>query len=233
MRVKDLFKWLLYPLPLRIKSGPLEGLRWIPSSGSRFIRGVFEPEKTAAIIDTIRAGDLILDIGAHVGYYTVLMSRLAGARGRVHAFEPRGINHAFLRKHVRINRCGNVTLHRKAVGSRVGPVMMETRTGTGTGRVSESGNTRVEMTSVDQLAASGAIAPPTFLKIDVEGGEVEVLEGAIETIRRQLPRIILATHGDELEARCAELLRPLDYAGREINQPSGDKETVYISSRNP
>ena len=89
-QLHELLKRLLSPITLPIAGGPLAGCPWIVSSGSSFLRGRYEPEKTEAVLDLVREGDVVYDIGAHVGYFTVLFSREVGPGGRVFAFELMG-----------------------------------------------------------------------------------------------------------------------------------------------
>jgi hypothetical protein len=114
----------------------------------------------------------------------------------------------------------------KALGDHSGHAKLETRTGSGTGYVSETGNEEIEITSIDELVGSGALPAPTFLKIDVEGGEMAVLRGARNVIEKQRPRMILATHGDAIDAECRALLSEWNYDMRDIDHESGTKEMI-------
>ncbi len=232
--IREFFKWMLYPTSIKIMSGPLAGYKWIPSSGSNFIRGTYEPEKTSAICKMVKRGDTVLDIGAHVGYFSILMSKLVEDTGWIYSFEPRRINFTFLKRHIHINNCKNITVFEKAVGGYDGEALLETRTGTGTGKISNTGNIKVGITSIDSLYSRNPdLRRPTFMKIDVEGGEVEVLKGAAFTIHAHKPRIILATHNSELDEECNQWMKNEGYYSEEINQMVGDKETVYYHSLNP
>lgn len=226
--IHEFFKRLLSPLMLPIRGGPLRGKRWIAASGSNFISGRYEPEKTATIGANVRAGDVVFDVGAHVGYFTVLMSQLVRPGGRIFAFEPRPLNQRFLERHLRVNGCDNVEVLHLSLGDRNGPARLETRTGTGTGHLSEHGDLAVEMASVDELVESGRLPPPTFIKIDVEGGEVMVLEGARRVLETHRPRMVLATHGDELDNLCRAFLMPLGYSMTDIGQVKGDVEYLVL-----
>jgi len=219
-------KWLLSPLMLRIRSGPLEGRKWKASSGIRFVKGTYEPKNVEAIQKTVRENDVAYDVGAHVGYFAVLMGDLVGSAGKVIAFEPRGLNLGYLQKHVATNNCHNIQIVSKALGDHSGHAKLETRTGTGTGYVSDTGDEDIEITSIDELVESGALPPPTFLKIDVEGGEMAVLRGAQKVIESQRPRMILATHGDAIDAECRALLREWNYDMQDIDHESGTKEMI-------
>lgn len=219
-------KWLLSPLMLKIRSGPLEGRKWKASSGIRFIKGTYEPKNVEAIQKTVKENDVAYDVGAHVGYFSVLMGDIVGSGGKVVAFEPRGLNLGYLRQHVSVNHCDNIEIVSKAVGDHSGHARLETRTGSGTGYVSETGDEDVEITSIDELVEKGALPAPTFLKIDVEGGEMAVLRGARKIIASQRPRMILATHGDDIDAECRALLGEWNYDLQDIDHESGTKEMI-------
>ena len=209
-----------------LRSGPLEGRKWKASSGIRFIKGTYEPKNVQAIQNTVQENDIAYDVGAHVGYFAVLMGDLVGSAGKVIAFEPRGLNLGYLQKHVSVNNCQNIQIVSKALGDHSGHAKLETRTGSGTGYVSDTGDEDIEITSIDELVESGALPPPTFLKIDVEGGEMAVLRGAQKVIASQRPRMILATHGDEIDAECRALLREWNYDMQDIDHESGTKEMI-------
>jgi FkbM family methyltransferase len=211
---------------LKIRSGPLQGRKWKASSGVRFIKGTYEPKNVEAIQKTVREDDVAYDVGAHVGYFSVLMGDIVGSGGKVVAFEPRGLNLGYLRQHVAVNHCNNIEIVSKAVGDHSGHAKLETRTGSGTGYVSETGDEDVEITSIDELVETGALPAPTFLKIDVEGGEMAVLRGARKIIASQRPRMILATHGDDIDAECRALLREWNYDMQDIDHESGTKEMI-------
>lgn len=211
---------------LKIRSGPLEGRKWKASSGIRFIKGTYEPKNVEAIQKTVKEEDVAYDVGAHVGYFTVLMGDLVGSSGKVFAFEPRGLNLGYLKRHVSVNHCENIEIVAKALGNHSGHAKLETRTGSGTGYISETGDEDVEITSIDELVESGTLPPPTFLKIDVEGGEMAVLRGARKIIEIQRPRMVLATHGDEIDAECRALLREWNYDIQDIDHESGTKEMI-------
>ena len=74
--------------------------------------------------------------------------------------------------------------------------------------------------------SSGALPPPDFLKIDVDGGEMAVLRGARKVIEKQRPRMILATHGDDIDAECRSLLSEWHYDMQDIDHESGTVEMI-------
>lgn len=208
----DALKSAIAPLTLRVRRGPLAGLRFSVACGARIASGTFEDYKTRGLLEHVRPGQTVFDVGAHVGYYTALCSKLVGPAGRVVAFEPRPVNVRLWRLHAECNGLANAALIEAAVGDREGRARFETRTGTGTGHVAAEGDLEVRMLRLDDLVARGEAPAPGFLKIDVEGGEVAVLEGARETIRAARPAMLVATHGEALHSAVTAILGANGYS---------------------
>lgn len=173
--------------------------------------GTYEREQTALFREVIRPGDVVFDVGAHVGYYTLLAVRLVGPAGQVIAFEPEPRNAYFLEKHLRANRCSRATVVQSAVGDHEGTVRFEHGTGTGTGRVSANGSLAVPIVSLDGFLQQRPLDCHA-VKIDVEGGEMAVLRGGERLLRTQRPVIFLSTHGPAVHRDCIAFLRASGYA---------------------
>lgn len=211
---------------LPIFGGVLRGRWWLPASRGKVLRilnGTYEREQTRLFQEHIRPGATVLDVGAHVGYYTLLSAVLAGPGGKVHAFEPNPANADFLRRHVRINRLGNVRVEQAAVSDRAGRARFDFGTGSGTGHLADAGALEVRTLRLDDYCAEHGLAP-TAVKIDVEGAEMSVLKGARETLARHHPTLFLSTHGAEVHAASLAFLSGLGYRPRPIL--GGDLETT-------
>lgn len=211
---------------LPIIGGALRGRWWLPASRGKVLRilnGTYEREQTRLFQEHVRPGATVLDVGAHVGYYTLLSAVLAGPRGRVHAFEPNPHNADFLRRHVRINHLGNVTVEQAAVSDRAGTARFDFGTGSGTGHLADAGALEVRTLRLDDYCAQHRLAP-TAVKVDVEGAEMSVLAGGRETLARHRPVIFLSTHGAQVHAASLDFLRGLGYAPRPIL--GGDLQTT-------
>ena len=78
--------------------------------------GIWEPQETRFLLDTLRPGDVFVDVGANIGYFSLLASRLVGPAGTVLAFEPEAANYALLEANCRRNGCDNVRCFRAALG---------------------------------------------------------------------------------------------------------------------
>ncbi len=192
-----------------ILRGPLAGKKWLLASRSNFFWGTYEPEQTQAFQKVIRPGDVVFDVGAHYGYYTLLSSSLTGPKGKVFAFEPSPGNIPRLKKHLQINHCENVNVLELALSDHAGTARFDNHAGSGTGHLSPGGGIEVALSSLDAL--SGRLPKPNVLKIDCEGAEIEVLTGGEKTIRTAKPAIFLSTHGDDLKKTCFSLLDSWGY----------------------
>jgi FkbM family methyltransferase len=214
------WKLIADDLMLPILRGRLAGKRWLIGTRVSFFTGRYEKEQTRVFAESVHEADVVYDIGAHVGYYTVLASVIVGRRGRVIAFEPSPRNLTRLRKHVEVNRCGNVTILDVAVSDHEGVAPFEDRCGSGTGHLSASGTVEVRVVNLDALVARGEMPPPSVMKIDVEGAEAEVLAGATSVIARARPTLFLSTHSEELKETCYRLLSGCGYTFRPLDRPS-------------
>lgn len=191
--------------------GPLRGNWWQLASGGKIARlllGTYEPEQSGLFGRHICPGDQVLDIGAAVGYYTLLSAKLVGTSGRVVSFEPDSTNLQFLRRHVEQNGLSQVTILPMALADETGTARFGGGTGTGTGRLCENGVDEVAVRRLDDVAIEMELRP-RHLKIDVEGAEMAVLRGGERTIKTHRPTIFLSTHEGivpGIHRQCCELL---------------------------
>lgn len=209
---------------LPILQGRLRGKRWIVGAGNHgYWLGSYEYEKRRQFEQTLKEGDIILDIGAHVGYYTLLASILTGPSGRVFAFEPLPANIHFLRAHLALNQIHNVTLIEAAVSNENHTGRFTPGLGTSMGMLHPKGILEVECVTLDGLMSEGRLPVADVIKIDVEGAELKVLQGAANMLSLAHPTMFLATHGQEQTTACGDLLRSLDY---QLETISGDPNEI-------
>jgi FkbM family methyltransferase len=122
-------------------------------------------------------------VGANFGVMSVHMSRSAPA-GAVHAFEPNPTTFKAMRANMKINRCYNVRCVQAAVSSTVGQGGFTDTSDPGTNKIDGSSEMTVPLTTIDHYLEENSIPAIDFIKIDVEGAEIAVLEGARVALKR-------------------------------------------------
>jgi FkbM family methyltransferase len=204
-------------LILPIFQGKLKGKRWVVgSSNIECVLGSYEYEVRVLFEAAVSKSSVVYDIGAHVGFYTLLSSELVGAAGRVIAFEPLPQNLSVLKKHIAMNRCANVEVIEAAVSDENGVSYFSEGYDSSTGRITPEGSLEISTVCLDDMVKGGKIPPPDFMKIDVEGAELLVLQGGSSLLADYSPRIFLSTHSPELSERCYDLLKSLNYTVKPI-----------------
>lgn len=176
-----------------IVAGPAAGLR-IDPAGSRpsYVLGTAEPEAIRYIAAHLRPGDAFLDLGANVGYFTLVGAALVGREGRVLSFEPAPANAAALRRNVELNRLDTVEVIEAAVSDRRGSASFDLGDDDQSGRLGSGTQTVRTVTVDDELARTGLT--PALVKIDVEGAEEAAVRGMLATLRAHRPTLICEMH---------------------------------------
>lgn len=150
-------------------------------------RGYYEPFITQLIKKIVQKGDIVLDIGAHIGYYTLILAKLVGEQGKVYAFEADPANFALLKKNVEVNGYKNVILEQKAVSNLPGKVKLylgkerSAHHSIHKNKYSGEDYVFVESIGLDDYFKDISI---NFAKIDIEGGEFEALKGMPLLLKR-------------------------------------------------
>lgn len=211
-----LFPRVAYP----VARGPLKGSRIIlgalagEGGGASVYLNLVEPKQTEALFKVLKGGDVFFDIGANVGYYTILGARSVGSGGKVFAFEPVIRNVVYLHKHAVLNRLDNVTIIPAACSDTLSIEAFCTGSTYAEGHLVD-GESMINVypvltIAVDQLVKWLGVFP-NVMKIDVEGSELMVLNGASETIQQARPVIFLSTHSDTLRTDCLDFLKRKGY----------------------
>lgn len=150
----------------------------------------------------IKPGDVILDVGAHIGYFSLLFAKWLRGRGKVYAFEPFPRTVQRLKRNLELNpRLGGlVRLRETAVSDFVGSISMSAPSegNSGCNYLSASGDGNVAVTTLDAFAQQESFSRVDLIKIDVEGSEVELLEGARETLERFRPLVMIEVNPSTL-----------------------------------
>jgi FkbM family methyltransferase len=215
---------------LPILTGRLRGRKWIVGSGvhSCWI-GSYELEKQRAFAQVVHPGETVFDLGANVGFYTLLASELVGPSGHVYAFEPVPRNLLHLRQHVALNGLMNVTEIQAAVCDASGCHRFQLHPSAAMGHLADEGAIEVNTVTLDHFVFEVGAAPPNSIKIDVEGAEFSVLQGAREVLAQNRPALLLATHSQTLRTQCLELLAAHGYRVRPIGSRNGNRADEFLA----
>ena len=228
----------VFRLPLRlipkrmvlpILQGKLRGKKWIVGSGEHgYWLGSYEIHKRRAFEQEVKPAQVVYDIGANVGFYSILAAHLAGAKGMVYAVEPLRRNVEFVRRHAEINQMKNIEVFEAAVSDQSGEAFFDLGVSIATGHLSETGSVKVPMIRLDDLVLTGDILPADIIKMDVEGAEHAALVGAEQLIATHRPIIFLDTHGRDVHDLTIKLLSNYGYQFEVLdNRPlSAAKELI-------
>jgi FkbM family methyltransferase len=199
---------------------------------------VYEPFETSLVEQLVKEGDTVLDVGANIGYYTLILARLVGPSGKVIAFEPDPENFALLRKNIEINGYKNVVLVNAALSDQRGTLKLyfcEANRGDHRTYASEESRPSIEIEAMRFDGYTGGIPPQVdFIKMDIQGAEGKALQGMRELLKRsqQLQILMefwpLALHraGDSPEA-LIQLLTSSGFTAQYVNEV--DKRTEPVA----
>ena len=194
--------------------------------------GYYETDEVAVIAEWVRPGTTVLDVGANVGYFTLLMAQLVGPAGKVHAFEPNPGIASRLQENIVLNPHlddGRISVHRVALGAGDGAAEFfcpapgrEVLGGLqDTKRAPVDRVIHVPLRRLDDLCAEPRLHPIDFFKLDVEGGELDVLRGSQHLLSETRPVILFEASEINASAygyRVFELLAYLEERGYTVRQ---------------
>ena len=189
------------------------------------VRGTLEPPVQEALRRLLAPGDVFYDIGANVGFFTLVGARLVGPSGRVVAFEPVPWCASAVGRNIELNAFDHAQIRAEAVGAQdasgrllvVGEASWSHLESTGRhADVREEIDVRV--VSIDSLVGRGEIPPPDVLKIDTEGAELQAIEGARATIAEHRPAIVCELH--DTNAAFVALMDELGYVTSNLDGPA-------------
>ncbi len=192
-----------------------------------FIGGCIEPNEFAFVDAFLKPGMIFVDIGANEGSYSVFASKRVGPSGKLIAFEPSEREYGRLQANLALNDLGNFQTEKIALAEAEGKGVLrlceyghegQNTLGNFAHNVLQDGTQNVDMSSLDEYLETHPITRLDFIKIDVEGSEQRVLEGARRTLAKYRPVVLLELNDAALQfqgASCesvANFLRSIDYA---------------------
>ncbi len=197
------------------KTGPMLFNKFdIYVGGSLAKYGEFSVGEQALFQSIVHPGELVVEVGANIGAHTVELARLVGPEGEVHAFEPQRIVFQTLCANLALNQLTNVRASQAAVGMQAGTLLVpaiDPATRANFGGVSlqnVAAGEPVPLVTLDSLDFPAC----HFLKVDVEGMEVDVVKGARRTIDTYRPLMYLENDRDERSQELLGLVLGMNYA---------------------
>lgn len=163
--------------------------------------GVFEKDETELIKNIIHEGDVVVDIGGNIGYYTLILSNIVGKRGKVFSFEPGLENFSILEKNIMANNLQNTVIERLAISDVSSKTKLYLAEGPGGHKIHHSNFCTknfdvVNSITLDEYYKNNSLRNEIkFIKIDVEGAEFNVLRGMESLLKNEGLKILLEIYG--------------------------------------
>lgn len=188
-----------------VRSGAGQGLRIHLLNATReHMNGTCELPVQQCLADLLKPGDVFLDIGANIGFFSIIAARLVGPRGHVFAIEPVPGNVSCIHDNARINGLGNVKVVPLAAGASDSTGVLYLAAHSGGATLSSADlppdltrAMEVSVLSIDYLIESGRIEVPAMVKIDVEGTEMAVLDGMRRTLDLHRPMVVFEVDDEQ------------------------------------
>jgi FkbM family methyltransferase len=208
---------------------------------SYLLSGIWEELTTKLFKEVVKEGDVVVDLGANIGYFTLLAARLVGSEGKVYSFEPEPLNHGLLLKNIELNRYDNVVAMQKAVSDTSGQVkFFLDRKDTGAHSIYQSDDSRehieIESVTLDEFFQDKNYRV-NVIKMDIEGAELAALAGMQRIIQENedlklfvefhLPTI--ASSGISPQEFIRRLLEDYHFSILAIGDYSKDKKYLKIN----
>ncbi|HEY9769101.1 MAG TPA: FkbM family methyltransferase [Coleofasciculaceae cyanobacterium] len=220
-----------------VRNGVAKGLKF--NSGEscpELALGTYEIPIQNIFAQHLQAGDVFYDIGANVGFFSIIAAKLVGNTGKVYAFEPGEGNANSIRHNARLNDFNQIEVIEKAVSntSGEGQLLLAKYSGghalaTADAPPDLAGEVTIDLVSIDDLIAQNRITPPNFVKVDVEGAELDVLKGMSETIKTYQPTIIYEVDDSDragYERKYRELADFLESLNYQVTQIENSYDTI-------
>lgn len=176
----------------------------------------------------IQDGDVVLDVGGHIGSYTVLASKKVGEAGHVHSFEPEPENHHLLKKNIALNRCLNVSVYPIAMSDETKSIDFFVREPPERHSIMGGSGAIISVPSrrLDDMVSPLKVDCIGVLKIDAEGAELKILSGAVKTLPL-VRQVILELHKEWVSLESITQLLSANGFAVEILKDNPEVAIVY------
>lgn len=200
---RKLYFYLFRPVSgkIIIKIGDLSGRFYVRTPGELRILesmgggGSGEKAVLELLISKLSAGDVVYDVGGHVGLYTIFLAKAVGPQGKVITFEPEKQNYQHLLENIKLNDLNNVFVFKKALGEKDGKTKLYLGEDGGNSSLLQIHPTNadfelVDVANGDELVKKEKLSMPKAVKIDVEGFEYSVIEGLSGALKNSACKIV-------------------------------------------
>ncbi len=214
-------------LPIKVRRGIAHGAWWSLYPHSAYWRQGGNDAGVEAMLrqHAIRPANVVWDLGAHYGIYSVGIARHIGPNGRVESFEPDPVSFRRLQWHRRLNRLSNLHIHQVAASDQTGQARLYQYDDFGATTshlpypdegVADVPFREIRTVALDDWVEAGRIKPPGFIKIDVEGHAGQALRGMLRTLISYRPILLLAVHDKNEHDSSLSILTSHDYECRPV-----------------
>lgn len=185
--------------------------------------GTHEPLNTKMLAKQLRKDMVCLDLGANIGYYTLLESKIVGNNGKIIAIEPSPVNFSILQKNIQMEGATNIEVYNLAGGDKDGKIKFLLKKQSNLSRIvseneikSSDNIVEVSVRKLDGFLEEQSLKKLDFIRMDVEGYEFFIYEGIRNSIRKYRPAMQIEVHAHHLgEKRTREFLKKLKEDGYE------------------
>jgi FkbM family methyltransferase len=227
-------------VPARVRWGGEEGQLYVLLNDPPhydFVLGIYEPAIVDWLCRNLKPGMTMLDIGANVGYYTVLAARLVGKQGRILAVEGDPEVAEIAKRNLLLNGLENVQVVSGVATTACGVAKFGRSSVSGWGGLHYDRATEwieVPAYTVDSLASRLGLARVDVVKIDAEGAEAEVLAGMGQLIRSQQPLLLVEIHAPDQSGQNPALLtlQKNGYVIQPLDEPAGTAHVLAVPGKN-
>lgn len=211
-----------------IAAGNLSGFKMVLNLQTEkdYWLGTYEAELQAALHELVQPGMVLYDIGANIGYISLMMARLSGMDGKVFSFEALPANLRRLKENISLNNMDSVIkVHSKAVVDLTHPVRFLAHSSTSMGKAAGSAGRveeydqeiTVEGLALDDFVYKQKQAEPDIIKMDIEGGEMLAVKGMKRLLKERKPILLVELHGKEAAQAVWDALTKAKYSMMEMH----------------
>lgn len=179
-----------------------------------------------------RPGDIFIDVGAHTGWYAIQAAKVIGSAGHVIALEPDETNRGHLERNLSLNGITNYTAISAAAWSKSGSIRWSPGEVSVWNKIDETkGSATVQTITLDELASQLSLSRLDWIKLDIEGAEVDAIEGAEQVLKRFHPILFIEIH-ETLEP-VKRLLAQFGYVIQKVEFDQLPDRHGWILARHP